>query len=112
MVVMTLVSVENVIVVGVLYLSVCLVVRYYSGGGIGGDGWGWLWLFVIGVDGGIYVVVRMVTTFLRVAVVIRNYLFISILLVVFVVLVKLKIGWDLTETGCKVLSPNAFKESH
>ena len=32
--------VENVIVLGVLYLSVCLVVRNYSGSGIGGDGWG------------------------------------------------------------------------
>ena len=38
MVVMALVRVENVIVLGVLYLSVCLVVRNYSGIGIGGDG--------------------------------------------------------------------------
>ena len=36
-------------------------------------------MFGIGGDGGIVVVVRMVTTVLRVAVVIRNYLFIFIL---------------------------------
>ena len=45
---MALVRVENEIVLGVLYLSVCLVVRNYSGSGIGGDGWGvvvvvWYW---------------------------------------------------------------------
>ena len=41
MVVMALVRVENVIVLGVLYLSVCLVVRNCSGSGSGGDGGGW-----------------------------------------------------------------------
>ena len=73
LVVMALVRVENVTVLGVLYLRFCLVVRNCSGSGIGGDGGGW-WLFGIGGDGGTVVGVRMVTTALRVAVVIRNNL--------------------------------------
>ena len=44
---MALVRVENVIALGVLYLSVCLMVRIFSGSGIGGDGGG---------DGGDYLV--------------------------------------------------------
>ena len=42
MVMMALVRVENVIILGVLYLSVCLVVRICRGSGIGGvGGVGW-----------------------------------------------------------------------
>ena len=53
----------------------------------------------------------MVTTVIRVAVVIRNNLKKkSFLMVVFVVLVKLKIGWDLNKTACKVLSPKCLKK--
>ena len=51
LVVMALVRVENVTVLGVLYLSVCLVVKNYSGSGIGGDG---------GDGGGCLVLVVMV----------------------------------------------------
>ena len=40
LVVMALVRVENVTVLGVLYLRFCLVVRNCSGSGIGGDGGG------------------------------------------------------------------------
>ena len=60
MVVMALVRVENVIVLGVLYLSVFLVVRNYSCSGIGGDGWGvvvvdlywWRWWHICGGEDG------------------------------------------------------------
>ena len=52
MVVMALVRVGNVIVLGVLHLSVCLVVRNCSGSGIGGEG---------GVGGDCLVLVVMVS---------------------------------------------------
>ena len=52
----------NVIVVGVLYLSVYLLVGNGICSSIGGDGgWGW-WFLNIGGDGGLVVVVIMVTT--------------------------------------------------
>ena len=72
MVVMAVVRVANVIVVGVQYLSVCLVVGmvvvvvFVE---LGGDWWWWL----LGI-GGIVVVVMMVTHVLRVEVVIRESL--------------------------------------
>ena len=53
MVVMAVVRVANVIVVGVLYLSVYLLVGNGICSSIGGEGGGWRWWFLdIGGDGG------------------------------------------------------------
>ena len=72
MVVMAVVRVTNGNVLGLLYLSVCLVVGMEVGVVLMEMGEEcWWWLSDIGGDGGIVMVVMMVTTVLRVPVVIR-----------------------------------------
>ena len=68
---MAVVRVANVIVVGVIYLSICLAVGMVVVVVLvemGGEEWLLLGIFY---NGGIVVVVSLVKTFLRVAVVIR-----------------------------------------
>ena len=72
MLVMDVVRVANVIVVGVVYLSICLAVGMVVVVVLVemvGEEWLLLGIFC---DGGIVVVVSLVKTFLRVAVVIRS----------------------------------------
>ena len=77
--IMAVVMMANVIVVGVVYLSICLAVWMLVIVVLVKMGGRWWLFFGISFDDGIVVVLSLVTTILRVAVVIRKNLFLCIL---------------------------------